>query len=377
MTFRLLVVWFVVLWGCAAADPFSQPVGQDVQSAPDTPASEPLTTAPEAKTTGFPQFRFQGQIQLQADDGELGSARATSPFPVANGLGLFPADSRLFVRRFRPSLGVAFSPHTDLQTEFNIAPQTQRFQILDVRFNHDLSEDTYLSLGRYKVPFGWEGVRSSRTTNTIERSDMTVALYPERDVGLSATHRQHRLGHFSLGAFLGQPRSNGGTNGGLDVIGRGVFLLNDSLQVGVSGHTGTYRPGGLGNDLPVRRLGTEARFTSGPWKIESEVMWSDGYNSVAMADTRAFGYYATALYRVSEPLEFVLSYDRFDPDLEASDPVRGRNQVNARDRKVVGLNYQITGNVDQRFMLNYEWRDELEGGQLRTQGWRARYQLSW
>lgn len=363
---------------------------------PDPPAPPPIDPAPPGEgprpaldgppeadpvpaERRFPQWSFESQIQFQVNDGELGSSAATSAIPINNGLGLFPADSRLFVRRFRPSVDIAFTPNFDLQTEFNIDPQTQRTQILDVRFNHDLSDNTFVSVGRYKVPFGWEGLRSSRTTNTIERSDATVVLYPERDVGLSFTHRNPQLGVFSLGTFLGQPRSNGASNGSYDVIGRGHFNLSDQLQIGLSGHLGTFRRSGTEVDLPVRRLGAELQYASGPWKFESEAFLSDGFNTMSGIDSRASGYYLTAMYALTPGLELVLNYDWFDPDLEASSANRGRNQVNSRDRKVIGLNYEIDGdgNVNHRIMFNYEWRSELEGARLRTDGFRARYQLAW
>lgn len=355
----------------------------DPSPAAEAPTPAPSLTSPERSEeseTGpqsYPQWTVQGQIQFQVDDGSLGAPRAGGRFPASSGILLAPADSRLFVRRFRPAVDVTLSPSLDLQTEFNIDPHSGRIQILDVQFNHDLSEDTFVSLGRYKVPFGWEGLRSSRTTNTIERSDMTVALYPERDVGLSVTHRDPQLGLFSLGTFLGQPRSNGASNGGLDLIGRGLFRVNDDLRVGVSGHSGTFRPSSGQTDLPVRRLGTELQYQSGPVKIEGEAMLSDGYNTFSRTDTQALGFYLATMYALTDSLELVLHYDRFDPDLDASNPTRGRNEVNARDRKVIGLNYEIDGRVVHRFMLNYEWKSELEGGHARTDGFRARYQIAW
>jgi phosphate-selective porin len=352
--------------------------------APSTKPSEPAATEPEPATAttsdkepGYPRFSARGQIQFQVDDGSLGAPSANNPFPSSNGIGPFPADSRLFVRRFRPAFEMAMSPSFDLQTEFNIDPQTERIQILDVRFNYDLAEHTYLSAGRYKVPFGWEGLRSSRATNTIERSDMTVALYPERDVGLSVTHQSQRLGLFSFGTFLGQPRSNGGVNNSYDLIGRALFRINDDLKIGVSGHSGTFRPSNGEIDIPVRRLGTEVQYNSGNLKLEGEAMWSDGYNTMSRTDTRAFGYYAAAIYRVADPLDLVLQYDRFDPDLDAVNNRTPSNSVNARDRKVIGLNYYLDRDLMHRFMLNYEFKQDLEGPKLQTDGFRVRYQFAW
>lgn len=352
--------------------------------APPTEPAELSPTGPEsaeenqqeAEPIRYPRIHSSGQIQFQLDDGELGSPRASSPFPSSSGLGPYPADTHLFIRRFRPAFDIEFNPDLTLQTEFNIDSVNQKIQVLDIRFDQNLSEETYLSVGRFKVPFGFEGSRSSRATNTIERSDMTVSLYPERDVGVSLNHETD-LGEFSLGSFLGQPRGNGGSNGHLDLIGRGVFNLHDGVKLGLSGHVGSFRPTGTGLDIPVRRVGTELHVNQGPITLEAEAMWSDGYNVTSRADTRAFGYYAAAVTKLGGPWDFVLHYDRFDPDRDGIDNLVARNEVNARDRKVIGVNYYIDRELGHRIMLNYEWRQTLEGPSLHTDGWRLRYQFAW
>ena len=129
--------------------------------------------------------------------------------------------------------------------------------------------------------------------------------------------------------------------------------------------------------MPVRRLGTELHVEQGPVTVEAEAMWSDGYNVTSRTDTKAFGYYAAVVTRLSGPLDFVLHYDRFDPDLDGIDSRVARNEMNARDRKVIGLNYYIDRDLGHRIMLNYEWKQTVEGPRLQTDGWRLRYQFAW
>jgi phosphate-selective porin O/P len=330
----------------------------------------------EPKT--YPYIHQEGQIQFQFNDGSLGSSKKNGFIPANNGLANFQARDRLFIRRFRPTWKLYISPQVHLDTEFNIDTREMKIDVLDLLVNYDFSEQTSLAVGRYKVPFGWEGLRSSRGINTVARSDATVFLYPERDVGVSVVHRREGLGDFRLGTFLGQPRSNGDTNGSVEIIGRASFSLSDSLNLGASGHLGSFRPTGTGSDIPVRRAGLELQWEQEPLRFESEVLWSDGYNVASKGDTLAFGYYFTGIFRVAEPLDLVLGYDRFDPDTNSVNTLQADNATNARDRKVIGLNYYISRTSPvHRVMLNYEIRQSLEGLPTDATGFRLRYQVGW
>jgi len=336
------------------------------------------STAVHEESKSYPYIHHEGQIQIQFNDGELGSAKKGGFKPANNGLADFLASDRIFVRRFRPTWKLYLSPEVHFDTEFNIDTYQKKVDILDLLVNYDFSEETSLSVGRYKVPFGWEGFESSRLINTVARSDATVFLYPERDVGISVQHDQQGLGDFRLGAFLGQPRSSGDANGSADLIGRASFSVSDSLSVGASGHLGSFRPTGSGTDIPVRRAGLELQWDKEPFQFESEVLWSDGYNVASKGDTKAFGYYFYTIFRLAQPLDLVLGYDRFDPDTNSVNALQADNATNARDRKLIGLNYYLSRETPvHRVMLNYEIRQSLEGYPLDSSGVRVRYQIGW
>ncbi len=333
--------------------------------------SEPSSNAPSTLL-----LRHRGYFQFQFDGGSLGASKADGAFPAANGIAPFPATERLLFRRFRTAFDLKIDSRWSLFNELNLDFLESQIQVLDLRLDYRVSDQWKLSAGRFKVPFGWEGLRSSRTTHTVERSDMTVALYPERDIGLSVTNKGD-WGEGTLGAFLGQPRGVGGFNNQYDLVGRASFNLADGLKLGASGHVGTFRPNGTTLDLPVRRAGTDLQWTSGRWSLDAETIWSDGYNPFSGLDSRAFGYQGIVVYRVSEPLDLVLSYDRFDPDLDRTDAMSPNNASNSRDRKVAGITYHIDRAKTHRVMLNYEIKDTLSGPALRTQGPRLRYQVAW
>lgn len=327
-------------------------------------------------TPSYPRLVHQGQAQFQLNDGSLGAARPNF-VPAQNGLAPFPADSRLYFRRIRPSWQLEFSPSFLLDTEFQITPQEEQIEVLDLLFRYNFSPETALSAGRFKVPFGWEGLRTSAAINTVERSDVTVYCYPERDIGLMLSHQQPGLGEFSVGTFMGQPRNQGEPNGGLDLIGRATFQPAEELSLGLSGHAGTFRPERTNLDLPVRRLGAELQWNPKPFALEAEAIWSDGYNTASQRDTRAFGYYITGIYQVDKSLDIVLNYDRFDPDLDVVSLTRPDNASNSRDRKLIGLNYYFSRDPIHRVMLNYEMHQSLQGPAFDTNGFRLRYQIGW
>ena len=346
----------------------------------DPPPTKLPPSKPEAEGSeppGYPRFRFSGWLQTQFNDGELGSPKESSPFPAANGIGPSQADNHLFFRRIRPAFALKISPGIELQTQLNLDPAGESVQVMNALLKVNISGSTSLCAGRFKVPFGWEGLRGANTTNTIERSDLTCGLYTGRDPGLSLTHRAPHLGNFTLGGFLAESLDDETTYGKYDIYARAQFHLDDNFWIGASGQTGTFRINNTAPDLPIRRLGTELQYSSGPLKVEAEAIWSDGYNSISQADTPASGYYGTVVVRAADPLDVVLSYDRFDPDTGHVNQEKADNTMNARDRKVLGLNYYLDRKKLHRLMVNYEWKQDLEGPSLHTSGFRVRYQIAW
>ncbi len=354
----LAVVFYLLLENTSLA--------QDRPAAPSAPKNE----------ISYPSLNYRGYLQMQWDQGELGAENVEDRFPSGNGVLNFPARDHILSRRFRNTLELKLDPQWTLLTEFNSDLGEGEFQMLDLRLDHKLSSSWKVSAGRFKVPFGWEGLRSSRTTNTVERSDMTAALYPERDVGASVTYRNGPA-EVTVGSFLGQPRGVGSSNSQLDTIGRATMAISPDLKVGVSGHLGSFRPNGTTDDLPVRRWGADLQWSRGAWGFEAETIWSDGWNSASQRSSRAFGFSGTAIHRLAEPLDLVLSYDRFDPDLNSSSSTFANSAETARDRKVVGLTYHFDRKKTHRMMLNYEWKDSLEGAAFHREGLRMRYQIAW
>ncbi|MGE0490588.1 MAG: porin [Vulcanimicrobiota bacterium] len=338
-----------------------------------------LAVLAEADEDRYPDIVVEGQVQLQFEDGELGALRAGAR-PARNGLSGFPARDVLRVRRLRLIPTVHLAPNWALVNETDFEADQLDFDetqltMLDLYVRHRFDDQHHLRIGQFKVPFGWEFFRSSRALDTIERSDVSRVLF-QRDIGLGGFGQTERW-EYGVAVVGGQGQNVADRNGGKDLAARLVYSLSPSLRVGASGHLGTIVPEGSDITQPVQRYGLEAHFEEGPWKLEGELILGDGYNLFSRADSRWRGYYLTGVYRASEEVDAVVSFDQFDPDLDRVDLQRARDATNARSRVVLGVNYYLSRKPVHRFQLNYEFRQADEGAPAASRGLRARYQYAW
>lgn len=331
------------------------------------------------EATPLPPIRIRGQIQVQMDSGGLGGARRDDSLPIRSGLGPYEAATRVFIRRARllPTIPVArgwdLVNETDIdadEPDFNGYRISTQFMYLRGRLGPGA-----LNVGQLKVPFGWEQVRSSRTTNTIERSDVSNSFF-QADLGVTYVIDDGRR-YLGLGVLQGQGPGRRDPNGSKDFAARALLPVLPGLRLGVSGYTGTHRPPGARQEIKSRRFGAELHYRSGPWLVEAEHIEGQGFNRFSQRDSRSRGHYGTLVLTLREDLDALLSYDFFDPDLDQVDRGFPNNRSNARTRWVIGLNGYITRDPVHRWMVNYEIHRTEEGPSLTTQGPRIRYQYAW
>lgn len=191
-----------------------------------------------------------------------------------------------------------------------------------------------LTAGQFKIPLSREGLESSATLDTIERSLFLSdrarggAYGDIRDVGLALRRTVNDRYDVMLGVFNGTGESHNDVdrNERKSVIARVAVpvLAIDGLRVGASGAWG----GGRGNDRRDR-AGVDLLFTRGRWKLKSEVM--AGRDGAA----ERLGWYALAAARVSPRVEVVGRVDEWDPDTSID-----RDLATARER-----DYLLGGNL--------------------------------
>lgn len=331
----------------------------------------------KAEELHYPDLVLGGQLQLQLDDGDL---RTNARRPVRNGIGTRRTDSRIDIRRLRLYAKLAFSPEWSIVTETDFEPEDLEpeeitLTPLDLYLKYDFADGHHLRIGQAKVPFGLEFFRSSRLLTVIERADTSRTLF-QRDIGIGVFGENGKA-DYGFGFYQGQGENEPELNGINDMVGKFGYQVTPGLRLGASGHLGAHRPDRAADDIAVRRLGVEAEFHDGPWRVEGEYILSDGYNLFSDGDTPARGYYLYNIFTVRPPLDLVVGYDRFDPDVGSYNPLRSDNRANERDRFTLGLNYYLARDPVHRFMVNYEIRNELEGPSISAQGFRVRYQYTW
>lgn len=353
------------------------PAGQTKGATKADPHEDPTSPADSPRRARRPPSPFEphGQIEIQADDGHLGRRQRGTSFPALDGIDPLPAATHLGIRRLRLSLTSHLGRDVDLVVQGHTDSRSDEPELRDCFLRVRLPEDLTLLAGQFKVRFGREGLRSSSETLTIERSDMTRALYQERDLGLDLGGRTRAGLQWDVGLFQGQGRNANEVNGTKDAVVRLSWPLLDGFHAGVSGQVGSTRPQGSPFDLPVRRWGADLRYSGGPWTVETEATWSQGWNGFSKRDSRAFGAYAGTALRVSPDWDLVAFYDWFDPDLDRVDLLVPDNSRNSRNRAVMGANFYLDRRTYHRFMLNYEIHRPTEGPRIEPDGWRLRYQF--
>ncbi len=360
-----LLLWLTGLPGLAEPGPEQDP---ELPFVPGYWGARQLPSPPPE-----PGLTIGGQIQIDAAAGSLGSLSNGSTIPIRNGLSAFPADTSIYLRRGRLSANYQFD--ADNRVFVNVQYDTVRDKVtlFDAFYERRLFPGGTVTVGQLKPRFGWEALRQQWNLNTIERSDVSEALRPIRDLGVNLNVQKGAV-QADLGLFTGQDQNTPELNSARNLVGRLAYWPDQSWVLGASFQKGSITPDVNALELPVASLGVELRYYDRPFAVEAEHFWSQGYNRASRADTPARGFYVTGLYEIDERFDLVLSQDWFDPDESRIDLTFPDNATNARSRTLLGLNYYLDRAAYHRLMLNYEWHIATEGPPRTADGWRVRYQ---
>src|SRR5881394_460556 len=162
-------------------------------------------------------LRLGGYVQFNGEFGDAGSMFGVFPDSTT----VTPIHERIFLRRARVNVSGDFLENFDFKVEGDfqngdgISGNRTGFSISDTFLNWNRFPEANIKLGQYKAPFGVEQTTPDTAILTIERSQPTGALTPERQIGLQLWGRplvnlwseQKDLLEYALGVFDGNNRN--------------------------------------------------------------------------------------------------------------------------------------------------------------------------
>ncbi|MEY2505365.1 MAG: phosphate-selective porin OprO and OprP [Verrucomicrobiota bacterium] len=382
------------------------PESKDSKSYVETTVEEkkPVYVVPGASEI---KLTLGGFIQAQSEVGNV--------FAIDGRFGSAAIDDRFRLRRARINVAGDFAEQFDfkLEGEFEqsdtavtvrnangavIATNSTRtaFAATDIFINWHRIPEFNVKIGQYKAPFGLEQLTPDTKLFSLERSQVTSALTPERQVGVqlwgkpfaSVFPDQKDFLTYAIGIFNGNGRNvTINDNNEYMYVGRlelqpwkGKLFGQDSwVKFGGNALSSRDDPGTVLTPAGIVRVnadGSLATFTAptaakreawgldgtlhiGPFDLIGEYL-SEDFNARVVngvpAGFNAFtadGYYVQGSYFViPKKLQLVAKYEAFDPGQVANDNLQSITG---------GLNYYIHGD-DIKLMAHYihTWSDFRE-----------------
>lgn len=336
------------------------------------------------------KLKLGGFIQGNAEGGDV------SAFEGRFTDGPNAVNDRLRLRRARINVTGEFAEHFDFKLEGDfeqgdgLSGGRTAFGGTDLFLNWNQFPEANVKFGQFKAPFGLEQVTSDTTLFMAERTLVTGALTPERQIGIQLWGKplaslwpdKKELLSYSVGVFNGNGR-NTTVNDNNEFMYAGrlesqifsgkVFAQPVKVKLGLDGvysrdganvnlsQVGNLRLQPDGSLLPFnthtpderRAWGADLSLNVGPFDLIAEYLEERIKPTTATPNFSEFtanGYYVQGSYYFwKNKFQLVGRWDSFNPGQAANDDIRSAT---------VGLNYYIKGN-DLKLMLDYihTWSD--------------------
>ena len=334
-------------------------------------------------------LRLGGYVQFNGEFGDAGSMFGVFPDSTT----VTPIHERIFLRRARVNVSGDFLENFDFKVEGDfqngdgISGNRTGFSISDTFLNWNRFPEANIKLGQYKAPFGVEQTTPDTAILTIERSQPTGALTPERQIGLQLWGRplvnlwseQKDLLEYALGVFDGNNRNiTINDDAHFMYVGRvastpfagKLFDQDVKWKIGADGFYSRYGPGtrisqtgnlkfnadgalsaftvpaAAGSAAKSTGWAVNQSLTVGPVDLLAEYLEEkvEPLDATPFAAFTANGYYVLgAYYFPGRKFQLVGEYERFNPGQANNDTV---------ESVIGGLNYYIKGDY-LKLMLNY------------------------
>ncbi len=333
---------------------------------------------------------FGGYVQINAEFGDVDAYRGA--FPPANGV-----NNRLRLRRARIGGWGDLNEYFDFKVMGDLAQADglnagnggtrTALSGTDIFINYHQLPELNVKLGQFDTPYGMEQFMiPDMFTLTPERSAVTEALRPERQIGVMlwgkplarAVPKRKDVLAYWLGVFNGNNRNiTVNDNQKFMYMGRleaqafqgKVGAQPTTWKIGVDGYSSIDQLGTVltqvgnawvqtdgslkaltvqGAHARRRAWGVDQRFECGRFTFFAEYLETRYQDALtAVPDFTARGYWGLLAYQVMpKKLEVVAKYERFTPNQALGDDL---------DTATAGLNYYVRGRDtrDLVLMLDY------------------------
>lgn len=340
-------------------------------------------------------LKLGGFLQANGEFGDSGSMFGVFPDSTV----ATPIHNRIFLRRARINVSGDFLENIDFKLEGDfeqgdgVGSSRTGFSGTDLFLNWHQFPEANIKVGQYKAPFGLEQLTPDTSIFTIERSQPTGALTPEREIGVQlwgkplATlwPKQKDLIEYAFGVFNGNNRNTqlnddgqfmyagrvastpfSGKLFGQDVklkigadavysrYGAGTRISQTgNLKFNADGSLGSFSvPAAAGSAAKSTSWGVDQSLTVGPFDLIAEYLEEkvEPLNSTAFTPFIANGYYVQGSYYFpGKKFQLVGKYESFNPGQAKNDDI---------ESVIGGLNYYIKGD-HLKLMLDYihTWSD--------------------
>ncbi len=250
----------------------------------------------------------------------------------------------------------------------------KKVELLDCYANVPLGKSQKVTVGRFKTRFGIEKSQSSSKYMTCNASAVTDSLYLGRAWGASFEFANKKGDQLMLG-IMNDHNEHRFASADNDIFVRGIKRLSKHSTLGASVLVGQHSLS-ESHSLPIQRFGIDYQLKTHNLRLDSEAIYSNGYNGLDEVNSRALGWYVGSAYTVNKNVDLVGFIDWYDPNLDICNQDLFDDDVNGAMRYVVGVNYYFSRQKERRLMVNYEWKMPTEGPKVSSQGLYMRYSLA-
>jgi hypothetical protein len=351
--------------------------------------TEPLAAA-QSQLSTLSKLKFSGYIQSRYewhDDADFGLDASNRP----------RGTNRFYVRRARLK-STYRSEITEVVLQLDAVTQAELRDaevslVLDNTTPWLSPSDTLwelkLTMGQFKIPFGFEVLQSSSTRELTERARAPRTLFPgERDRGLRLTFNYEWL------RFMGAVINGHGISDSIygvfdqtswkDVVGRlGVDF--DWIVGGVSGYYGRSLRTTLGTTGPTGMPASYLRFgkqrfgadvqtyfdvpSVGGLSVRGEAIWAmdenlkfSGAAPNECRDATGFGWYATVVQNFGDFVGAAARFDQFEPDNSVGSACTMAQKTAEANDRLSNLSLAVIGYLSGNLKLTVQYDHQIESG---------------